>query len=151
MPRDALSVNAARCVVGPHHPFHLAQSDLRDFRREPLHFAGYTVSYRAGHSCVRLSPKTESELRSYFLAVALNRRASDLAREFRSLPWLPYAPVVGQLLSLIEGVNARRKRRGYDLVPESCIRRKLKVCRPFDWRDADYDPTAGLRAWEGDS
>jgi hypothetical protein len=25
-------------------------------------------------------------------------------------------------------------------VPASAIRRKLPVCRPFDWRDADYDP-----------
>ena len=123
------------------HGFHLRHADLRDFRRQPLHFEGYTVSYRAAHSCVRLAPKTESKLRAYFLAIALNRRASQLAREFRSLPWLPYGPVVEQEMSILEAVNDKRKRRGYALVPESCIRRKLKVCRPFDWRDADYDPS----------
>src|SRR5262245_14294832 len=115
------------------HPWHLKQADRRDFRRQPLHFHGYTVSYRGGHSCVRLSPKTEQELRAYFVAVALSRRATDLAREFRSLPWLPYAPVVQQLLSILDAVSDRRKRHGYAAVPESCIRRKLRVCRPFDW------------------
>jgi hypothetical protein len=129
------------------HPFYRQQSDLRDFRRQPLHFAGYAVALRAGDPSVSLSPATEQRLRSYFLAVALVRRATDLAREFRSLPWLPYGPVVGQVLSILSAVNERRGRRGYAEVPEACVRRKLKVCRPFDWRDADYDPTAG----EGES
>ena len=122
------------------HFFYENESHIYDVRMEPLECLGYSISFIDGHSCVSLSLETEKTLRSYFLAIALKRKAPRLAQEFRSLPWLPYAPVRAQLLSILTAVNERRKKAGYQEVPASAIRRRIPVCRPFDWRDADYDP-----------
>ena len=48
--------------------------------------------------------------------------------------------MVRQELSILEAVNDKRRHRGYAPVPEGSVRRTLKVCKPFDWGDADYDP-----------
>jgi hypothetical protein len=108
------------------------------------------VSVQDGHSCVRLAPKIEQQVRAYFLGLACARSAAALAREFHALPYVPYKPVVWQELKILRLVNDMRDTAGMGPVPEDCIRRRRRIPRPFDWADADYDRFAeGYAARDG--
>jgi hypothetical protein len=127
------------------HFFFRNEADIRDIRRRPLRFHEYAIRYQEGWGCqVRLSREVEHELRGRILKAALNLEAPAVARIFRTLPYLPYAGVVAQLTDILEAANRERQKRRFDLVPYSCIRRRIKVCKPFDWAAADYDPAEDL-------
>ena len=121
------------------HRFFEREANIKDARDSPVHFGDYTVSSLGGHSCVRLAPKIEQQLRCYFLELACCRSAAEIAREFTALPYEPFKPVVWQELKILRAVNAKRKIGGKGPVPEDCIRRRRRIPRPFDWGDADYD------------
>lgn len=48
------------------------------------------------------------------------------------LPWQPYAPVWGQYLGLLREANRRRKAAGLEPVPETAVRTRRQICRPFE-------------------
>jgi hypothetical protein len=114
------------------HPFFTEEaSQIRDARRVPLKFAGYSISHRGGHSHVRIEQEQYNCLRAYFLELALHRSADSLARALHKLPFEPYAPVRRQLLNLLRAINHARKQAGFELLPSHCLRLRRRICRPF--------------------
>jgi hypothetical protein len=122
-------------ATGPHgaHRFFEREADIRDAREVPIKYAGYEISYRGGRVWVRIERGTYKKLVAYFTDIATKRRAEDLARELRALPFEPYRPVRYQLFRLLERVNALRGRAGGRApVPETAIRKKRRICKPFE-------------------
>ncbi len=117
---------------GAHAFFEEEASSIRDARKTPIRFRGYSISYRGGHPHVRIEQEEYKRLKAYFLELALHRSAERLGDELARLPFEPYAPVRRQLLAVLRAVNRERKRAGFEPVPESCLRFVRRVCRPFE-------------------
>ena len=126
------------------HPFKVEEGDrLRDIRRVPLKFKGYSISYRPGgrtragevdpkwHAHVEVEREKYKELRDYFLDLAVHRSAKNLAMAFYDLPFEPYAPVRRQFLNILRAVNRARKKAGYELLPVEVLPLRRRVVRPF--------------------
>lgn len=116
---------------GEHRFFEEETKVIRDARREPVRFAGYSVSHRGGHPHVRIDRTEYRLLKERLLSLALRRTEGELTREFTSLAFEPYAPVRRQMLNLLRAVNERRKAAGLAPVPVTCIRMKRRIYRPF--------------------
>jgi hypothetical protein len=129
---------------GRHEFFEAERSLIRDFRRVPLRFAGYSISYRRGgrtrrgepdpkwHAHVEIERRHYNELKSHFLCRATHRSVENLAREFGRIPYEPYAPIRRQLLNILRSVNRARKHAGYELVPPSVLRLRRRIVKPFE-------------------
>ena len=126
------------------HPFYDAEADsIRDIRRIPLQFHGYSISYRRGgrtrdgkpdhkwHAHVAIERRRYLELRDHFLELARHRSADNLALQFYRLPFEPYAPVRRQLLNLHRAVNQTRKRSGITTIPIEVVPLRRRVVRPY--------------------
>jgi hypothetical protein len=131
-------------VTEGHHPFKQEErNSIRDCRRYPIKFEGYSISYRrAGitpkgggdpkwHACVRIDPWTYKQLKAFFLDRACHRSVENLAGDFARVPFARFAPVRRQLLTIHRRVNDARSRQGYDKVPSSALRLRRKIERPF--------------------
>lgn len=117
---------------------------IRDIRRVPLQFEGYSISYRQGgrtqkgerdakwHAHVQIHPETYKQLKAYLLGLAVHRSAETLAAEFRRISFEPYAPVRRQMLNLLRAVNDARKRAGYQPLPTSVLRLRRRIVKPFE-------------------
>ena len=121
------------------HPFFAAEGKLvRDIRRQPLHFMGYSVSCRKGrngltwHPSVRIERECFRELKSHLTAKAVRCSTDELTSELRSLPFEPYAPVRDQLRTLRRAVNRSRQAAGLEPVPAEVMRRRRRPVKPFD-------------------
>lgn len=128
-----------------HHPFKQQErSQIRDCRRVPIKFEGYSISYRRcgltpkgggpikWRSCVRIDNETFRDLKGFFLERACHRSAENLGRDFARVPYARYAPVRRQLLKLLRLVNEARARNGYAAVPHTALQLRRKILRPFD-------------------
>lgn len=125
-----------------HHPFK-SQEQIRDCRRLPIRFEGYSISYRrAGvtpsggaspkwHACVRIDQTTYRDLKTYFVARAKHRRAETLIEDFRRIPFARYAPVRRQILNIHRAVNHARKRAGFEEIPVNSLHLRRKIAQPF--------------------
>jgi len=112
------------------------QKLIRDFRRLPLAFEGYSISVRLGvdrklHASVRIHPGRYQEVKAYLLELAPRCNASHLEAVFRTLPFEPYAPVRQQLFQLLRAVNSERKRMGREEIPAVALRMKRRIVKPF--------------------
>jgi hypothetical protein len=117
---------------------------LRDVRRVPIKFAGYSISYRRGgrtrqgepdpkwHAHVEIERGQYRLLRDYFLELSVHRRAESLARAFYRIEFEPYAPIRRQLLAIHRQVNRKRAQHGYEPVPIEALRLRRKVVKPFE-------------------
>jgi hypothetical protein len=115
------------------HEFLRAEKDaIRDAREVPIKFRGYSLSFRGGHAHVRIERERFKELKAYFEEISVRRTTHQLAAELWSLPWQPYAPVRGQYLGLLRGINRRRKAAGLEPVPDTAVRMSRQICRPFE-------------------
>ncbi len=129
---------------GRHEFFEREGDRIRDIRRVPIRFWGYSISYRRGgktrtgevdsgwHSHVQIDRERYKEERAYLLERSLRLSAENLAGELRSLPFEPYAPVRRQMLLLLRAVNAKRKTAGLDQLPTDILRLRRRVVKPFD-------------------
>ncbi len=129
---------------GHHHFKQEEKQQIRDCRRHPIKFSGYSISYRRigqtpkggsdpkWHSCVRIDNRTYGEIKAHFLHRASRRSTDNLAQEFASIPYTRFAPIRRQLLTLLRAVNKSRERAGYETVPVSrlCLRRR--IVKPFE-------------------
>ena len=109
---------------------------LRDCRRTPIRFQGYSISYRrAGvtpadgpapkwHAHVRIDDNTYRILKSRFVDLATHRTADTLGPEFGRIPFARYAPIRRQLLNILRAVNERRKQQSFELLPHSVLKLK---------------------------
>ncbi len=116
---------------GQHELFSSESAVLRDARRSPIRFAGYSVSFRGGHVHVRIDHAAYLDLKTGLLHLATRASIPELCKEFRCVPYEPYAPVRRQLLALWRAVNRARKTVGLDSVPVECIRLRRRIMRPF--------------------
>ena len=127
-----------------HHPFKQHErNQIRDCRRHPIKFEGYSISYRRGgvtpagggqpkwHACVRIDPPTYKQLKAFFLERACHRSVENLAADFARVPYSRFAPVRRQLLTIQRSVNDARSRMGYESIPHSCLKLRRGIVRPF--------------------
>ena len=120
------------------HPFFAAEAkQVRDFRRQPLFFMGYSIGCRRArgggkwHASVRIQREAFGELKARFERMAVHCSIDYLCREFRTIPFEPYAPVRDQCRILLRAVNRRRKAAGLEPVPREAQRRQRIPVRPF--------------------
>ena len=132
------------------HPFYDDEAkNIRDVRRVPIKFEGYSISVAKGgflrkpkegglavrdqKSRVRVQIEAEmfKGLRAYFEDIALYRTVDRLAAELADLPFEPYAPVRRQLLNLIRYINQRRQATSLKPVGFSALRYRRRIVRPF--------------------
>lgn len=131
---------------GEHEFYEHEAGAIRDIRRVPIKFHGYSISYRPGgrtrtgekdprwHSHVEIERSRYKELRAHLLELAVHRSAERLALEFYRLPFEPYAPVRRQMLNLLRAVNRARKVAGYSILPPQVLPLRRRVVRPFELR-----------------
>jgi len=129
---------------GVHRFFHEEASSIRDARRAPIRFFGYSVSHRGGHPHVRIEQGRYKELKAYFGDLALRRPAQTLAQELGRVHFEPYAPIRRQLLSILREVNRVRKTAGYELVQGQCFRFRRRIYRPFAEDEGEAAAAAAL-------
>lgn len=127
---------------GQHLFFEEEGSSIKDARRTPIRFCGYSISYRGGHPHVRIEQDEFKRLKAYFLELAPRRSSEFLKDELGSISFEPYAPVRSQLLVILRAVNRERTRAGFEQVPKSCFRLMRRIWRPFE-------PWAGRQAGVG--
>jgi hypothetical protein len=116
---------------GQHRFFDDETGQICDARRKPIKFAGYAISHRNGHACVRIEQREYQQLKAVFLELACRRSAERFAAEFRSIRFVPYAPVRVQLLSTWRVVNRARRSGGLEPVPVEAVPWKRRIVRPF--------------------
>lgn len=105
---------------------------IRDVRRVPFKFAGYSISHKSGHAHVRIEKKRYLELKAYFLEQATRQNTTDLEQEMRKLlDYEPYAPIRSQKLCIWRAVNQHRKAAGLTLLAKSCLRFYRNRVKPF--------------------
>jgi hypothetical protein len=133
------------------HPFFEAEaSSIRDIRKLPLHFRGYSLSVKPGGFLkkeqgeampthdnryrvrVLISREAYRNLSAYLLDLATHRSAETLRWEFWNQPYEPYAPIRKQLLMLLRMVNKKRSAMGYESLDPGCIRYKRRIVKPFE-------------------
>lgn len=116
---------------GRHEFFEREGESVRDVRRAPIRFKGYSVSYRGGRVHVRVDRTPYLDLKASLLEEATKANGIDLLRRFRSIPFEPYAPVRRQLLSIWRAVNRARKVAGLQAIPVESIRLRRRIVCPF--------------------
>lgn len=136
-------------VTEGHHPFKQQERNrIRDCRRYPIKFEGYSISYRRSgvspkggadpkwHASVRIDSWTYRELKAFFLGRAVHRTAESLCRDFARVPYARFAPVRRQLLTIQRMVNKARSKMGFEEIPVSALRLRRTIEKPFCEIDA---------------
>lgn len=137
---------------GSHSFFKQESGAIRDVRRVPIKFHGYSISYRPGgrtrsgekdpkwHAHVEIERTRYKDLRAYLLELAPHRSATRLATEFYNFPFEPYAPVRRQMLNLHRAVNRVRRSAGFSQLPMEILPLRRRVVKPFGTvRGSDSD------------
>lgn len=121
-------------TAGEHTIYH-REGAIRDIRRQPIRFHGYSIGCRRGtdgryHSSVQIDPDTFTELRDYLLGLTAHRSPDNLEHHLRNtFPFMPYARVRRQILRLVREVNEARRTAGFEPVEVPNMRRI--IVRPF--------------------
>lgn len=139
-------------IVATHgtHRFFLEEgAEVKDVRKHPVHFAGYSLTVRRGEFLKKEAGETEARvdgkyrvrvqiareqlrmLKPYLLDLATKRSVDWLARELWNLPFEPYAPVRKQLLALLRMMNSRREAVGNPKLTPDILRMKRTIVKPF--------------------
>lgn len=106
---------------------------VRDVRRVPFKYAGYSISYKEGHAHVRIEKKRYLELKAYFLEQATRQETTDLESEMQKLlDYEPYAPIRSQKLAIFRAVNRARKEAGLSTIAKGCLRFRRRIVKPFE-------------------
>lgn len=113
------------------HDFFAEECDIKDVRRVPIKFGGYSVGHRGGHAHVRMDQSTYANLKSYFVDRARHRSLDNMIREFYAFPFEPWAPIRRQVFNIWREVNRVRKAAGFDLVPKEAVWLKRRPVKPF--------------------
>jgi hypothetical protein len=128
---------------GDHPFFELEAASIRDMRRVPLCYAGYSISYRRGgrtragaadhnwHAHVRMDRRQYLDCRAWFYEWATRASVAELSQAFSTLPVAAYAPVRRQLLLIHRAVNRRRNASDQPIVPVEVLPLRRRVVRPF--------------------
>lgn len=129
---------------GEHRFFTEEGSRVRDIRRVPVKYAGYSISYRRGgrtrdgqpdskwHSHVEIDRRQLLDLKAWLTEHAGRATTAELAKAIYTLPVESYAPVRRQLLVMLREVNRVRKVAGKRPLPTEILPLRRKVVRPFE-------------------
>lgn len=129
---------------GEHRFFDEESNVIRDIRRVPIRYAGYSISYKPGgrnkdgsnddrwHAHVEIDRDQYLDLRAWFSERALRDSPDRLVKAFYELPIAPYAPVRRQMLMLLREVNRVRKVAGRKQLPHEILPLRRRVIRPFE-------------------
>jgi hypothetical protein len=136
-------------ATGGEHAFFREEPGIRDVRRFPIRFAGYSVSFRKGrdqrwHPSVRIEALEFRCIKSHFLKMALTKPFNALIGEFQRLTFAPYAPVRNQFRELLRAVNKKRDLAGFEALPYGVLRTQRRVVVPFEreeLKESLADPT----------
>ena len=132
-------------IIATHgvHPFFAAEAKrLRDVRKTPILFMGYSIGCRrergggAYHASVRINRDYFRELKGQFNRAAARSTVEEMCQSLHSLPFEPYAPVQNQLRGLLRAVNRCRAVAGLERVPPEALRLRRTPVRPFEPRDS---------------
>jgi len=127
---------------GVHSFFSAEAKRLRDIRKTPILFMGYSIGCRRErggstyHASVRINRDVVRELKAQFLRASTCGSVSTLCQSFRLLPFEPYAPVQNQLRGLLRAVNHSRAVAGLEPVPREALRLSRSPVRPFEPDDS---------------
>ena len=126
------------------HSFYKEEENLiRDIRRVPIRYAGYSISYKPGgrkkdgsnddkwHAHVAIDRQQYLNLKAWFAERALRDSPERLKRAIKLLPIAPYAPVRRQMLLMLKEVNRVRKVGGQERLSVEILPLRRKVVRPF--------------------
>lgn len=128
---------------GEHRFFEEERDSIRDIRRIPLKFAGYSISYRRGgrtrggdvdhrwHAHVEIERRQFLELKDHLVRLAKHRSSDRAASAFYNLPVEPYAPVRRQLLVILREANRARHAAGFQKLPSQVLSLRRRIISPF--------------------
>lgn len=131
---------------GEHRFFDEEANLIRDVRRVPIRYAGYSISYKPGgrkkdgsnddkwHAHVEIDRDQYLDLRAWFSERALRDSPDKLAQAFYEIPIAPYAPIRRQMLLMLREVNRVRKVAGKKQLPVEILPLRRRVVRPFEQR-----------------
>ncbi|MBA4105664.1 MAG: hypothetical protein C0485_07880 [Pirellula sp.] len=132
------------------HEFFLEEGDrVRDVRKHPIHFAGYSLTVRKGDYLqageaglaqpdgrwrvrVQVAREQLRMIKPYLLDLCTKRSATWLAYQMWNLPFEPYAPVRKQLLSLLRMINTKRQSAGMERLSTHTLRLRRRIVKPFE-------------------
>ncbi|HRY49110.1 MAG TPA: hypothetical protein P5186_13765 [Candidatus Paceibacterota bacterium] len=121
------------------HSFYAGEAgQIRDIRRHPIHFGGYSIGCRQAkgqgkyHSSVRIDRAVFGEIKANFEKIAVHQTVEELYMKLREIPYEPYAPVRDQLRIILRAINRRRRLAGLELVPWNVLRLRRSPVRVFD-------------------
>ena len=153
-------------IVATHgtHQFFLEEGEaVKDVRKHPIHFAGYSLTVRRGEFLkkelgeaiaetdgkyrvrVQIAREQLRVLKPYLIELSTKRSSEWLSRGLWNLPFEPYAPVRKQLLSILRVVNSRRQGVGQSKISPSALRMKRLIVKPF----GDEDAQLAIVAFDG--
>jgi hypothetical protein len=144
-----------------HHPFFEEEREnIRDARRTPIRFAGYSISVAMGNYKRKASPGSApvrdsrhrvrvqiehrefQQLKAYLLDVGRRRSTEYVSEQFLALPYEPYAPVRQQLLNILRLVNRVRQSVGREPISAKVLRLRRRIVRPFEAVELPQPSTA---------
>ena len=120
-----LSKGRHDAIEADHH------KNLLNLNRTALNVFGYSIKrdVRSRKTNIRLTPEVYRKVNAHMATIAVwdsYRKAERLEREFRRLPYQPYAPVFGQLVSIVKKTNVLRKHRGFEAISVERSLRKFR-------------------------
>jgi hypothetical protein len=118
------------------HRFWAEERQIRDIRRWPVRFAGYSVGFRLGkdmkwHVSVRIDPVEFRLIKRCFIRIAATTSFDELLSRICGLRFAPYAPVRDQLRTLLRTINRHRRAGGLEPLPWSILPQGRAVVLPF--------------------
>jgi hypothetical protein len=120
------------------HPFFAGEAgQVKDIRKHPLYFMGYSIGCRrarggqASHASVRIQQEVYREMKVEFERASTRRSVEELVRDLRRLDYEPYAPVRDQLRGILRAINHHRKTAGLELVPTGALWLYRAPVKPF--------------------
>lgn len=119
------------------HKFLREETTVRDVRRHPIRFGGYSISYRQGHdrtwhASVRIERWEFRLLKRHFVEMATKTSLDVLIARFAGLGFAPYAPVRDQYRILLRMINRARRLAGLESVPPEVLPKARRVVKPFE-------------------
>lgn len=135
---------------GRHDFFADETGQIRDVRKVPIAFRGYSIRVVQGQFLRKDNPDDPPlvdpkhrvrvqvgrlafrEIEAEFLNSAGRWSVEEFGRRFYTLPFEPYAPVRQQFLNLLRRVNQKRAEARLDKIPPTVIRYRRKIVKPFE-------------------
>jgi len=116
--------------------FERERASLRDVRRVPIKFAGFSISCRKGndgqwHPSVRLGQGRHSGIKALLVENGLRRHEHAMVAELGTSYLSLFAPVQRQCRETWNAMNRARKRAGLSVLVLEPATLKRRIIRPF--------------------